>query len=96
MAIQKLNFFLYFLYVLKFKKMKYLLATLSLMALSCNQKEFKYKIYNPKYLDYNNSAIFFTDTIQFKSDTAFYHNSDGSIVIISIDSLKDCKIDTLN
>ena len=80
---------------LNLKKMKYLLVSLSLLALSCTQKEFKYKIYNPKYLDYNNSAIFFTDTIQFKSDTAFYINSDSSIVIISIDSLKDCKIDTL-
>jgi hypothetical protein len=80
---------------LNLKKMKYLLVTLSLLTLSCTQKEFKYKIHNPKYLDYNNSATFFTDTVQFKSDTAFYINSDNSIVIISIDSLKDCKIDTL-
>jgi hypothetical protein len=75
--------------------MKYLLVTLSLLTMSCSQKEFKYKIHNPKYLDYNKPAIFLTDTIQFKSDTAFYINSDSSIVIISIDSLKDCKIDTL-
>lgn len=77
---------------MKFKILSLLLVSL---ILSCTQKEFKYKIYNPKYLDYDNSAIFFTDTIQFKSDTAFYVNSDSSIVIISIDSLKDCKIDTL-
>lgn len=66
-----------------------------LILLSCNSKEYKYKIYNPKYLNYNNSAYLFTDTIQWKSDTAFYTNSDKTIVIISIDSLKDCKIDTL-
>ena len=76
-------------------KFKILALLLLILVLSCAKKEFKYKIYNPKYLDYNNSAIFFTDTIQFKSDTAFYINSDSSIVIISIDSLKDCKIDTL-
>ena len=63
--------------------------------ISCNSKEYKYKIYNPKYLDYNNSAYFLTDTIQWRSDTAYYINSDKTIVIISIDSLKDCKIDTL-
>ena len=66
-----------------------------LLLLSCNSKEFKYKIYNPKYLNYNNSAYFFTDTIQWKSDNAYYTNSDKTIVIISVDSLKDCKIDTL-
>lgn len=66
-----------------------------LLLLSCNSKEYKYRIYNPKYLNYNNSAYFFTDTIQWKSDTVFYTNSDKTIVIISIDSLKDCKIDTL-
>ena len=77
---------------MKFKILALLLVSL---ILSCTQKEFKYKIHNPKYLDYNNSAIFYTDTIQFKSDTAFYINSDNSIVIISIDSLRDCKIDTL-
>ena len=66
-----------------------------LLLLSCTTKEYKYKIYNPNYLDYSNSAYFLTDTIQWKSDTAFYTNSDKTIVIISIDSLKDCKIDTL-
>ena len=63
--------------------------------MSCNSKEYKYKIYNPNYLEFKNSAIFLTDTIQWKSDTAYYTNSDNSEVIISIDSLKDCKIDTL-
>lgn len=73
-----------------------LIFTITIFTLiSCNSKEYKYKIYNPNYLNYNNSAYFLTDTIQWKSDTAYYTNSDKTEVIISIDSLKDCKIDTL-
>jgi hypothetical protein len=76
--------------------MKYFFFYITLLTfISCNTKDYKYKIYNPDYLNYNKSAYFFTDTIQWKSDTAYYINSDSSTVIISIDSLKDCKIDTL-
>ena len=66
-----------------------------LLLLSCNTKEYKFKIYNPNYLEHNKPAVFFTDTLEWKSDTVFYTNTDKTIVIISIDSLKDCKIDTL-
>ena len=76
-------------------KTKLLTIVSLLLLLSCNTKEYKYKIYNPNYLGYNNSAYFLTDTIQWKSDTAYYTNSDKTEVIISIDSLRDCKIDTL-
>lgn len=76
--------------------MKYPFFYIALFTLiSCNSKDYKYKIYNPNYLSYNKPAYFFTDTIQWKCDTAYYINSDNSTVIISIDSLKDCKIDTL-
>ena len=76
--------------------MKRLLLISSIaLFISCNSKEYKYKIYNASYLDYNKPAIFLTDTILWKSDTAYYTNSDNTEVIISIDSLKDCKIDTL-
>ena len=68
----------------------------SILFYSCTQKEYKYRINNPNYLHYNRQAVFFTDTILWKSDTAYYKNSDKSIVIISIDILIDCKIDTLN
>lgn len=72
-------------------KFFFLLTLLS----ACTSKDFKYKIHNPSYLEYKKPAIFLTDTIEWKSDTAFYTNSDKTIVIISVDSLKDCKIDTL-
>lgn len=68
---------------------------LMLTLICCQSKQFKYKIHNPNYLEYDNSAIFYTDTVQWSNDTAYYTNSNGSIVIISIDSLKDCQIDTL-
>ena len=75
--------------------LKFLTLLLFTVFASCNTKEYKYKIYNPNYLEHNRPAIFFTDTLEWKSDTVFYTNSDKTIVIVSIDSLKDCKIDTI-
>jgi hypothetical protein len=75
--------------------MKWFLILVVPIFFSCQPKEYKYQIYNPKYLDSGNSAYFFTDTIQFESDTMFWINSDGTKTIISIQGGKDCQIKKL-
>jgi hypothetical protein len=62
---------------------------------SCQSKEFKYQIYNPNYLDSGTPAYFFTDTIQYQSDTMFWINSNGTKTIISIKNGNDCQIKKL-
>ena len=59
------------------------LLVLLLILTSCNQIEYKYKIEGTvETKDGPHSAIWYTDTISFDGDTAYYFNSDGSEVRI--------------
>ena len=59
------------------------LLVLLLILTSCNQIEYKYKIEGTvETKDGPHSAIWYTDTISFDGDTAYYLNSDGSEVRI--------------
>ena len=62
-------------------------ATLGLTLASCTNKKYKYKIKGQvrvTKLDTTilHDAIWYTDTISFDEDTAYYFNSDGSEVRI--------------
>jgi hypothetical protein len=62
------------------------LSILSLLV-SCNTKDYKYEIRGKVYIPSNgptqmHDAIWYTDTISFDADTAYYFNSDGSEVRI--------------
>lgn len=61
--------------------------TLILMT-GCQSREYKYKVSGEVK---EHPAIWYTDTLSFRGDTAYYANSDGSIMIIS----PPYKIDTL-
>jgi hypothetical protein len=55
---------------------------ISLFLLGC-KKQYKYKIVgNVMVKNTLRQAIWYTDTISFKSDTAYYVNSNGSVVNI--------------
>lgn len=65
--------------------MKKIILFLFLVTLisSCNNREFKYRIDGTvKVNDTIYPAIWYTDTISFDNDTAYYYNSDGSEVRI--------------
>lgn len=54
-----------------------------LLLASCTNKEYKYEIKGSvKTADGNHPAIWYTDTLTFDNDTAYYQNSDGTIVKI--------------
>lgn len=65
-----------------------IVITLMLMT-GCQTKDYKYGV---KGTVSGQPAIWYTDTLDFSGDTAYYANSDGSIVIIpppyKIDTLK--------
>lgn len=66
--------------------MKRLSILLFLLA-SCTMKKYKYEIRGKVYIPSNgltsmHDAIWYTDTISFDGDTAYYFNSDGSEVRI--------------
>lgn len=57
-----------------------LLFVISLFLLGCSN-QYKYKIIGSVMVnDTLRDAIWFTDTISFKGDTAYYFNSNGSVV----------------
>ena len=67
--------------------MKKLMFIMLLGLTSCNIKEYRYKISGKVYvptsgLNPMHDAIWYTDTISFDGDTAYYFNSDGSEVRI--------------
>lgn len=67
------------------KHMKKLILFLFIMTLisSCNNRKFKYRIDGTVTVnDTIHPAIWYTDTISFDKDTAYYYNSDGSEVRI--------------
>ena len=62
-------------------------ATLGLTLVSCTSKKYKYKIKGQVRVTKSDTtilhdAIWYTDTISFDEDTAYYFNSDGSEVRI--------------
>lgn len=62
-------------------------ATLGLTLVSCTSKKYKYKIKGQVIVPKSDTtilhdAIWYTDTISFDEDTAYYFNSDGSEVRI--------------
>lgn len=62
-------------------------ATLGLTLVSCTSKKYKYKIKGQVRVPKSDTtilhdAIWYTDTISFDEDTAYYFNSDGSEVRI--------------
>jgi hypothetical protein len=62
-------------------------ATLGLTIVSCTSKKYKYKIIGQVRVPKSDTtvlhdAIWYTDTISFDEDTAYYFNSDGSEVRI--------------
>lgn len=62
-------------------------ATLGLTLVSCTSKKYKYKIKGQVRVHKSDTtilhdAIWYTDTISFDEDTAYYFNSDGSEVRI--------------
>jgi hypothetical protein len=62
---------------------KVIILVISLLLLGC-QKQYKYKIVgNVMVNDTLRDAIWYTDTISFKNDTAYYFNSDDTKVTIS-------------
>jgi hypothetical protein len=62
---------------------KVIILVIGLLLLGC-QKQYKYKIVgNVMVNDTLRDAIWYTDTISFKNDTAYYFNSDESKVTIS-------------
>ena len=67
--------------------MKKLMFIMLLGITSCTMKEYRYeihgKVYTPTYgSNPMHDAIWYTDTISFDGDTAYYFNSDGSEVRI--------------
>ena len=73
------------------------LLLISLLLTSCVGNQYKYKVTGKVYMTTSGSnpmhdAIWYTDTLSFDGDTAYYFNSDGSEVRIyppyKIDSLK--------
>jgi hypothetical protein len=67
--------------------MKKLMFIMLLGITSCNIKEYRYEIRGKVYvptsgLNPMHDAIWYTDTISFDGDTAYYFNSDGSEVRI--------------
>jgi hypothetical protein len=69
-----------------------ILIILSILFSSCaDDKNYKWRIENPDYLDYKKPAIFLCDTFFQNGDTVYYTNTDSSKVIISIKSGKDCQ-----
>ena len=67
--------------------MKKLMFIMLLGLTSCNIKEYRYEIRGKVYVPTAGSnpmhdAIWYTDTISFDGDTAYYFNSDGSEVRI--------------
>jgi len=64
-----------------------------LLVFSCGRNDYRYKIKGTVMTDKGpHPAIWYTDTLGFDGDTAYYFNSDGSEVRIyppyTIDSLK--------
>ena len=67
--------------------MKKLMFIMLLRLTSCNIKEYRYEIHGKVYVptagpNPMHDAIWYTDTISFDGDTAYYFNSDGSEVRI--------------
>ena len=67
--------------------MKKLMFIMLLGLTSCSMKEYRYEIRGKVYVPTAGSnpmhdAIWYTDTISFDGDTAYYFNSDGSEVRI--------------
>jgi hypothetical protein len=67
--------------------MKKLMFIVLMGLTSCNMKEYRYEIRGKVYvptsgLNPMHDAIWYTDTISFDGDTAYYFNSDGSEVRI--------------
>jgi hypothetical protein len=67
--------------------MKKLMFIMLMGLTSCNMKEYRYEIRGKVYvptsgLNPMHDAIWYTDTISFDGDTAYYFNSDGSEVRI--------------
>ncbi len=67
--------------------MKKLMFIMLLVMTSCNMKEYRYEIRGRVYVptagaNPMHDAIWYTDTISFDGDTAYYFNSDGSEVRI--------------
>lgn len=59
------------------------IVLLGLIIFSCNQKKCRYKIKGTVITNKgHHPAIWYTDTISFDGDTAYYFNSDGSEVRI--------------
>lgn len=69
--------------------MKKLISFIAVLLLfSCNRKEYKYEIRGKVYVPTSGAepmhdAIWYTDTISFDGDTAYYFNSDGTEVRIN-------------
>ena len=62
---------------------KIIIFVISIFLIGC-VKQYKYKIIGSVIInDTLKKAIWFTDTISFKLDTAYYVNSDGSVVNIN-------------
>jgi hypothetical protein len=60
-----------------------LIILLGLIIFSCNQNKYRYKIKGTVITNKGpHPAIWYTDTISFDGDTAYYFNSDGSEVRI--------------
>jgi hypothetical protein len=73
--------------------MKKLTILLCVLAISCNQKKWKYKITGKTEKTWHtrggasgNWAIWYTDTFYVKNDTIRIPNSDGSEYTIPVDS----------
>ena len=67
--------------------MKKLIFIMLLGLTSCTEKEYRYEISGKVYVptagpNPMHDAIWYTDTISFDGDTAYYFNSDGSEVRI--------------
>ena len=68
------------------KQIILLLLSIFIMV-SCNRKEYKYKILGKIYIPTSglnpmHDAIWYTNTINFDGDTIYYFNSDSTKVII--------------
>ena len=64
-----------------------LLLLITFIIFSCNKREYKYEIHGKIYIPTAgphpmHNATWYTDTINFNGDTAYYFNSDGSKVTI--------------
>lgn len=85
----------YIFELLKLYKMKWFFIFWFFIFFSCTQKEYKYQIYNPNYLDSGTPAYFYTDTFYLSQDTLFWINSDRTKTIVSVKSGTDCEIKKL-